>query len=688
MEQQKTGGLKKYLSGKDFTPLFLLLLVIFSYGLFAPSIGFIMDDMYVIWFQHVFGAGEFPAYFSIDRPLMGYFFTAASFLLGGSESPLTWQLFALIMRWLVSWALWSMLNAIWPQRKRQNTWVAMLSTVYPGFTMHWIAVSFSYFYACLAGFFFSITLMLTALRNRRLFWFLYPLSLMIGLYSAVSAEFYIGLEIIRGAVLWIEASATENHLRQRLKVLFKYWCPFLIGWIFYVIWRVFFFVSANHQITVFDTFQSDFFSALSSLFLQIGRTFYQAVIVSWGNPFIPASYPKSENSLFIITGVMILIFIAFSFWLRRTQKSDGKEFPQTNKETKEALWISLLALVIPLLPFWSAGLSPSAQYPTSRWMLAFLFGSCLFIVAVLEVVKFPLKIALFLIALLVCAGAGYQLAQSIKYRNVWQQQVDFYWQITWRIPGLQPGTTLAAWTLPKASFASGNAITAELNWTYTGSLSDRTIPYQFVLLETPQIEDLPSFTKGEPFEIAFRTYQFVGNTSKFITLAYDRNGCLRVLDEDLNPPRIVLRDANASLLEAAELTDLSMILPSDGTTQHPPTIVLGKEPVHSWCYYFEKAEAARQFGEYGEVLRLLEEARQNGFSPTLASEWYPFIDAYARVNEWETAVELSNLLIEQKDPMIEDGLCHIWSALAADGLGRDNRSGRAINAINFKLGCY
>jgi hypothetical protein len=32
-----------------------------------------MDDWYILWFKHVFGALQYPQYFALDRPLMGYF---------------------------------------------------------------------------------------------------------------------------------------------------------------------------------------------------------------------------------------------------------------------------------------------------------------------------------------------------------------------------------------------------------------------------------------------------------------------------------------------------------------------------------------------------------------------------------------------------------------------------------------
>ena len=66
---------------------------------------------------------------------------------------------------------------------------------------------------------------------------------------------------------------------------------------------------------------------------------------------------------------------------------------------------------------------------------------------------------------------------------------------------------------------------------------------------------------------------------------------------------------------------------ANGTT--PPAVIFGEEPAHDWCYYYEKADLALQKGDFAEVLRLGEEAEQNGYHPDDKIEWLPFILANA-----------------------------------------------------------
>ena len=176
-----------FLTSRSFTPWLMLLLTIISFGLTIPFLSYFMDDWYLIWFKHAFGALEYPEYFALDRPLMGYFYVAANALLFNSESPLVWHIFGLLTRWVCTLALWQFLNTLWPKNLKQNTWVALLAAVFPGFIQHWIVVVYSFFYICLAGFFFSFTLMVRALRSRKLFWVHYILSILIGFYAYAAA---------------------------------------------------------------------------------------------------------------------------------------------------------------------------------------------------------------------------------------------------------------------------------------------------------------------------------------------------------------------------------------------------------------------------------------------------------------------------------------------------------------------
>lgn len=648
-----------------FTPVLLLLVTIVSYGVFSRAIGFLMDDWYIAWFGKTFGAAQYIDYFSLDRPLMGYFFTAAFTLLGHSVSPFVWQVFALLLRWLCTYALWGMLNAVWPDARKQNTWVALLAAVFPGFTQHWIAVVYSFFYACLAGFFFSITLMVRALKQKKWFWVYYPLSVLIGFYCVASSEFYYGLEIIRLVVLWLFISRESPGFWKRVLQTIKYYAAYLLLFGAFAIWRLFFFVSMNHKVSIVDQLKSRPLDTLIESVRQVYQSIYHAVIGSWAQTFDLTNYPSKGAMSWAILVLVIAAFVAVYFWTRRTDAGMETNSGEPSNWGREAFWMGLLGMVFAILPFWAGGLTVDNAYPYDRFLLAYLPGVCLWLVAVMDLLFKNKKQIILVVSLLVALGVGFQFTQGLHYRNTWNQQVTLYWQLVWRMPGIEPDTTVMAWTLPHREYYSDQALSAELNWTYADDIGDnRVVPYKFALLQSNIKAEFANLEPNVDFEDNFRTYTFQGNTSQSVLIWYDGENCLRVLDADLTLPESVTTSYTRGMTDASNLSNLSLILQEDGS--NPPLNVVGAEPDQGWCYYFEKAELARQNQEYENVISLLEQAQGKGLNPKVPSEWYPFLDAYLHLGSMEEALEISQILKDTGDKVYEIGLCKTWSNFQAE----------------------
>ncbi len=650
----------RFLFEPKFTPVILLILTFVSYGLFAPFTGLYMDDWYILWFKHVFGALQFPSYFALDRPLMGYFFTAASALLGGSESPLLWQIFAILLRWLVAYSLWGMLNAIWPNAKRQNTWVALLAVVFPGFTQQWFSVVYSFFFACLAGFFLSINLMVQALNQRKHFLAYYLPSILIMAYCVPASEFFFGIELVRAVILWIVISRNEGSVGKRVLQALKYWAAYLLVFVVFAIWRAFFFVSVNHEVSIVDQLKVAPVSVVIDSLRKVYQAGIDALINAWGNTFNIQNYPAKGVVGALILVVTIFLLVALYFWVKKTTLQLNSEEKSDGNWTKEAFWVGLISIVLAVLPFWAAGLQIDYLYPYDRFMLAYLMGSCLLLVVFLEFLgKDPRRSMLVLIAL-ISVGAAYQIANANAYKNLWTQQKNLYWQLNWRIPALRTGSTLLSWDVPNGDYYSGHALSAQLNWTYAGEIKNREVPYEFILMSRGQNQNLPALQPDQPLVTDFRTYTFNGNTTDTLYVAYDGQGCLRVLDATLTPPLTVLADYNKDILDASALSNLSLI--EQEGENHPPLQVLGKEPGKTWCYYFEKAELARQYEQYDAAVDLLKQAEEKGLHPLALSEWYPFIDSALHLQNFDQAEEFSTKALTKQGKIEELGVCHLWTS--------------------------
>jgi hypothetical protein len=73
-----------------------------AYGPLLPWLGFYRDDWYQLWAGTTLGPRSIITLFSIDRPVMGYFYAAAFSV--RNDSALAWQICALFLRWLGPWA--------------------------------------------------------------------------------------------------------------------------------------------------------------------------------------------------------------------------------------------------------------------------------------------------------------------------------------------------------------------------------------------------------------------------------------------------------------------------------------------------------------------------------------------------------------------------------------------------------
>jgi len=72
-----------------------------------------------------------------------------------------------------------------------------------------------------------------------------------------------------------------------------------------------------------------------------------------------------------------------------------------------------------------------------------------------------------------------------------------------------------------------------------------------------------------------------------------------------------LRLSQRPCVKTQRCPDISLI--QQRTRNHPgPEVIYGKQNTQTWCYYFEKADLARQYGQWDEIARLWEESQSIG----------------------------------------------------------------------------
>jgi hypothetical protein len=112
--------------------------------------------------------------------------------------------------------------------------------------------------------------------------------------------------------------------------------------------------------------------------------------------------------------------------------------------------------------------------------------------------------------------------------------------------------------------------------------------------------------------------------------------------------------------------------------------MLSPEPAHTWCYLYEKADLARQVNDWQKVTDLGDMAAKSMLKPVNLSEYLPFIEGYAHLQNWDKAGALSKEVNTDAD--LFPALCATWKRVASD-MASINQASTKIGPIRIELGC-
>jgi hypothetical protein len=189
--------------------------------------------------------------------------------------------------------------------------------------------------------------------------------------------------------------------------------------------------------------------------------------------------------------------------------------------------------------------------------------------------------------------------------------------------------------------------------------------YWFLELDRGYIDLLPEMIATDfPIEADFRQFTFASSSRQSLVVYFepDEGNCLWVLGagDDLRPGLPVLTR------DAVPISDLDQIL-VDAPGTPPDAAVFGAEPAHTWCYYYQKAELARQQEDWAGIVALADESAALGFSPNNRVEWLPFVVAFAHTGAWDRALDLS-VDAWKYSKSTRNLFCPVWRGFEADGL--------------------
>jgi hypothetical protein len=619
----------------------LLIIAVLAYGLLIPWLGFYWDDMPMSWIRYELGPEAMTRYFSTNRPVWGLLYQLTTRLI--PQVPVFWQIFALIWRWLGAVVVWAIVRELWQDRPRFALSVAILFLLYPGFNQQWGSFLYSHFFIVIFFYLYSIYLSLKRKTVPAL------------IFSALNLwmmEYFFPLEFARVGFIWTSLRDEYPDSRHRIRPTLKLWTPYLIVFALAVLSRLFIF---NNQIYGFGLMSQLKNAPFATLFLLIQNaliSLWTVTLAAWIQIFAainPSVHGLRTIALYVaVTLVAFAIAIIFLF--------NHNEDARNKRESFYAMGLGLFLLPFAGAPFWLTGLSISLAHPASRFTLPFILAVCLIVVGLIDLIKLP-QVRYGLLAVLIGLSAGRQFLWSTDYLRDWQAQKNLFWQMTWRAPGLKPDTLVLM--NEELSFYADNSLSAPLNWIYAPENHSDQIDY-VLFYPTNRLDDsLPALQTDIPIRYDYIAGRFNGNTSQVVAFYYDPPACLRLLEPDIDSNNRFIQ-AESHMREASALSNPEQILASPGAIM--PAIYY-PEPAHGWCYYFEKADLARQLGNWKEVAKLGDAAFQLDDHPNNPVERFVFIEGYAHVGDWDQAMKLSKESYQISKDYVGPLLCQLWKRI-------------------------
>ena len=650
------------LTSKSIVLTFAVTTVI-AYGLLLPLTGFYWDDWPFAWIAKFLGPKEFFPAFAGVRPFLAPIFFVTTSLI--PPTPIYWQIFALIIRFISGLSAWFALNQIWPQHQRQVFIVSLLFLIFPGYSQHWVALThinqeWIPFIFYLLSFGFTACVLRnkdrtngsaesSAKQTRQKNTIYALLFLAAGVFPT---EYFIGLEPLRFLFIWVIVSEEVTGFSKRLTQTLKHWAPYLLIWLANAAWLAYFYTVGTYESYDVEVVRDPM--TVQHLFSVIIEALWKTGLYIWGQVIVLASKTISAPTTLATIFLIAISFIFFFFYISKLDQPQN----QTRKFATSALLIGLAGILLGRLPSFAAGLPLTLQSSYDRFMISMMLGGSIFAVGLIELLIGNLRAKNIAFALLIGLGIGQQFFNANIFRRDWAKQQEIYWQLAWRIPAMEPGTVLLTDQMP-IDYETDLSFTAPINWMYAPTYTRSDLPYALLYVEKRLGRaSLPSLEKNTDINLSFRTINFRGSTSQAIVIHMPKNGCLRVLDP-ARADEITYSNQSHFLVNAIALSDPNLIKVTSNETAKLPFVL---EPHHTWCYYYAKAELARQNGDWEQVSNLIDEAIALGYEPEDQFEWLTYIESQAMMGDMNTAENLSSKTLAE-DKNIRAGLCELWKRI-------------------------
>ena len=686
MLQRVRDSLHRFLNRQPLTPNSIPVLI-FGIALFAFSIktldqGFFHDDWHHVYYAKYFGAQGLKQFLFYDSRPLAYFVYAPLFSLLGFKA-LNWHILVLVLRFLTVWIFFICLNLLWENHKKENGLVAALFLIYPVFQVQPNAVAYALHWVTYLVFMLSILFMILAVRpsNRSPIFLL--LSLLFEVFHLLMIEYFAGIELARPLLLWF--AFRDAPARERQRKVFRFWIPYFIILILYAFFRASFSqllgYDRNSPAILFGLFSDTFHSIIFLLQSSI-RDLVDVLVAAWNPAYDPATIDFSIFTNIWVWGFAVITTIISWLYFSLVRGRDPVEDQQLSW-ARTIFVLGLIFTTLGLLPTWISGRSFFQLFDLfdDRLALPSMFGaSMVWVGGIFYLVRKP-AYGYLIISILLGLAVGLQLRTNVDYARGWQKQAQFYWQLFWRAPYIEPGTAFIS-EGEIFPFMGVHPTSYAINLLYPTKGKMRQFNYAF-FASGEHIGGWEEVRHGSALTDERFGSSFTGSSKDSLTIYYEpeKNQCLWIL----RPQDSYIRNMPALTYESLPVSNVAHIQKTPLSNGYPSKDVFGMEPAHTWCFYYQKADLARQYGDWQQVKDLWMEAKQKGFLPGNGVEYIVFIEGYANTKDWSTAAELT-IASSKYGNNIRPALCDVWKDLELT-LPASPEKQAAYQKVSEKLSC-
>ena len=612
----------------------VILLLVISALVYLPNIGkltYFKDDWYYIYDGIRAGAKVFHEMFRIDRPARGYFFELYFSVFG--PNPLPYHISAFLWRGLSAiGALW-VFNILWPKERKFAFLGALLFAIYPGYFWWISAIEYQPMIASLALQVFSIALTLKAIQSQnRIAKITYLASaILTGWVYIALVDYAIGMEVFRFLCVYLLVNRDGRiGVWKRLFIAVKAWAWSSLIPLGFLFWRIFLFTNVRKATDIggqLSVFLGNPVSTTIDWFFQLYNSLLNLSVLAWIDQFPAFLQGRRLRDIafgLLFAGVAVLLVVFAERQIKPSGESKDGNSDQ-DQVRKEALLLGGVGMIFGVLPVIMANRYVNIT-GFSHYGLPVSLAAAVFLIGFLNTLSLRRTRVFALYAVIAAASlAHYGISINAVTEEVALQK--FWWQVSWRIPMLQPGTTLVIQYPLSGMGDDGYGVMEAANVIYFPKPTGQIPVHYPVAGLTLNSETLSDILNGEQYkQTQYRSHTIDFDYGNLLIISQPPlTSCVHVIDG--NQPLISTYDpVNVTL--AAPSSKIKNVI-ADASPVLPPEYIFGREPEHSWCYYFQKADLASQLGNWDDAVALGEEAIRLELSPEDRSEWLPFLKAYA-----------------------------------------------------------